>query len=46
MIDDFEPVLMSDDPDADEDVRRTPPRPEDDLDGWRSDFRPYLEDPE
>lgn len=46
MIDDFEAVLLSDDPAIDEEPERPAPRPDDDPDGWLSGFRSQLDDPE
>lgn len=46
MIDDFEAVLLSDDAPIDDDERVPPRRESDNDDGWRYDFRSYLDDPE
>ncbi|MGH2402327.1 MAG: hypothetical protein ACRDE6_06415 [Candidatus Limnocylindria bacterium] len=46
MIDDFEANSPPEPHDADEDVQRPVRRPSDDDDGWQSEFRSYLDDPE
>jgi hypothetical protein len=40
MIDDFEATHRSEDPE------RGAPGPDDDWEGWRSEFRSHLDDPE
>lgn len=47
MIDDFEAVLVSADHPFDEELERPDrPREDDDPDGWRSEFRSHIDDPE
>ena len=46
MIDDFEAVLLSADHPVDEELERRDPLRDDDPDGWRSEFRSYMDDPE
>lgn len=46
MIDDFEAMSPPDSHDADAEAQGPPWRPNDDEDGWQSEFRSYLDDPE
>lgn len=47
MIDDFDAVLPPNaPPDRDAEEQRVVSRNADESDGWRSDFRSYLDDPE
>lgn len=46
MIDDVEALSPPDSRDADDEARRPVRRPTDDEDGWQSEFRSYLDDPE
>ena len=47
MVDDFDVVLLDEDPHADEEEpMRPPPSPDpEEPDDWHSDFRSYLDDP-